>query len=62
MGYVVKDAGKILIDFSIEYIKVLGFSESRLWCERKLIPYYEKYGWKIIDEKDPKAIVMIKYI
>jgi len=54
--------GKLLLEFSIEYTKALEFTECRLWCESKLVSYYEKNGWKVIDEKNPKAIVMVKYI
>jgi len=54
--------GKLLMDFSIEYIKAIEFTDARLWCKRSLVPYYENYGWEILDEKNPKTIVMIKNI
>lgn len=57
-----KGYGKLLLDFALEYISYLKFTEARLWCVKRLIPYYKKNGWEIIDEKDSKAIVMIKYI
>lgn len=55
-----KRFGKLLIDFAIEYIKVLKFSEGKLWCKKELVPFYKNYGWKIIDNKNPNAIIMIK--
>jgi GNAT superfamily N-acetyltransferase len=57
-----KGFGKLLIDFAIEYIKILDFSEGKLWCKEELVPFYEKYGWKVIDKKKLDAIVMSKNI
>jgi len=34
-----------LINFSNRYIKSLNFTQSRLWCENKLVEYYTKLGW-----------------
>jgi hypothetical protein len=48
--YIVEDErcrnlGKHLINFANRYIKSLNFTQSRLWCENKLVNYYSKLGW-----------------
>ena len=50
---------KILLDFANQHIKSMGFDEARLWCEKELIPFYEKLGWSIEKISDEKY-VMIK--
>jgi hypothetical protein len=49
--YIVEDEryrnlGKHLINFANRYIKSLNFTQSRLWCENKLVQYYSRLGWK----------------
>ena len=48
--YIVKEEryrnlSKHLINFANRYIKSLNFTQSRLWCENKLVSYYTKLGW-----------------
>ena len=48
--YIVEDErcrnlAKHLINFANRYIKSLNFTQSRLWCENKLIQYYNNLGW-----------------
>ena len=48
--YIVEDErcrnlGKHLINFANRYIKSLNFTQSRLWCENKLVQYYDRLGW-----------------
>jgi len=50
---------KILIDFANQYIKSMGFDESRLWCDEELIPFYKKLGW-IIEKMSDNKYVMVK--
>lgn len=61
--YVIKEErkkgyGKMLIDFSIEYINKLQFNEARLWCEIKLVPYYTKLGWIVLESQKDKIIMI----
>jgi GNAT superfamily N-acetyltransferase len=47
-----RDLAKHLINYSNRYIKTLNFSQSKLWCEDKLLNFYEKLGWKFESKKD----------
>ena len=56
-----------LLDFAEEYIKYhMGFNTSRLWCDEKLVVFYNKRGYKIEthqESQDGKSIyVMAKVL
>ena len=40
-----RNLAKHLINFANRYIKSLNFTQSRLWCENKLVSYYTNLGW-----------------
>ena len=60
MGY-----GKYLLEIGEKYSQMLGFYESKLWCDENLLDYYKNSGWKKENEiiKDGnKKLIMTKNI
>ena len=53
-----KGYGKYLINYSNKYIKRLGYTYSRLWCDDNLKSYYENNGW-IFENKINNKNIMI---
>ena len=53
-----KGLGNFLLKFANKYIKSLQFTQSRLWCENKLVPFYTNLGWEIESKKDELNIMI----
>jgi hypothetical protein len=47
-----------LINFANRYIKSLNFTQSRLWCNDKLVTYYTNLGW-LFEEKQNNLNIMV---
>jgi GNAT superfamily N-acetyltransferase len=51
----------VLLRLAEDYTGLLSFTDSRLWCEKHLVKYYQKRGYKIEEQKSD-IYYMIKSI
>ena len=55
-----KGFAKKLINFANHYVKMLGFTESKLWCKKHLLNYYKKMNWTIEHDRGDTYIMVKK--
>ena len=49
--------GRKLVRIAESYGKEHGFTQSKLWCEYKLVPFYEKQGYTVEDKTERDGTV-----
>lgn len=49
--------GRKLVRIAERYSKEHGFTQSKLWCEEKLLPFYEKQGYTVEDKTERDGTV-----
>ncbi len=50
--------GQQLVEHGVKHAAACKFSEVKLWCERKLLPFYEGLGWRTEAISDNKYIMV----